>query len=167
MPADPFPNRTEANCHVKSPATYEYNCVGWAVHTKRHYIWPDEREQLAWPPDMPREETVDALRGFFERIGFSRCPDADFEARYEKVAIYATAGNPQHVARQRRSGRWTSKLGGQVDVDHATLGVLAGGPYGEVVLIMRRLWDGKPPTLPPLHPPPSALIRSDGRPLLP
>jgi hypothetical protein len=166
MPHEPFPNRTDANCRWTSDASDEYNCIGWAAHTTRHYIWPDEDEQFAWPIAQDRADTVDAIRTFFESLGFQPCPDDRLEAGFEKIAIYADANGPQHVARQLISGRWTSKLGRMADVEHVTLEVLADGHYGRVVLLMKRRYDGTPPRLPDLYPPPARLIRPGGDVLL-
>ena len=52
--------------------------------------------------------------------------DLSLEIGFEKVAIYSDAHGPQHVARQLPDGKWTSKLGQQVDVEHSTLSVLEG-----------------------------------------
>lgn len=66
------------------------------------------------------------------------------EPDYEKIAIYAGTEGPEHVARQKASGLWTSKMGKGRDIDHATLGALEGESYGRVVKIMKRLCkDGK------------------------
>ena len=43
-----------------------------------------------------------------------------------------------HAARQLLSGKWTSKLGKSVDIEHDTTDVVARGLYGEVVQIMKR-----------------------------
>lgn len=166
MPSDPFPNRTDNNSKPTSPATAEYNCVAWAAHDQRNYIWPDARQQFAWPPNLPRIDSVPSIRFFFESIGFSVCLDGRLEAGFEKVAIYADGNGPQHVARQLRSGIWTSKLGPAADIEHTTVNVLESGPYGNVVLYMKRRSNG-PPTLPPLHPPPAKLITPGGDPLVP
>jgi hypothetical protein len=68
-----FPHATLANCMPHSDPTEEYNCVGWAVHSQRDFIWPDEREQFSWPLDLPRDESVDGMKAFFARVGFADC----------------------------------------------------------------------------------------------
>lgn len=167
MLLDLFPSLTVGNHTPRSPQTPEYNCVAWALQNTRHFIWPDEDEQFAWPPDLPREDTVDAFRLFFERLGFEVCPGGDLRLQpgYEKIALYANAAGPQHVARQLPSGRWTSKFGDLVDAEHTEPSVLDGELYGRVVLAMKR--QGYAPlALPQLHPPPARLIRPDGTPLI-
>jgi hypothetical protein len=128
-------------------------------------MWPDERNQFSWPLGMARDNTAETLKRFFESIGFMECDSDDRERGFEKIAVYGGDDGPAHVARQLPSGRWTSKLGEKIDIEHNDLRVLAGGPYGMVLFIMQRGWDG-PPRLPPLHPPSPRLIRPDGMPLL-
>jgi hypothetical protein len=59
------------------------------------------------------------------------------EIEYEKIAIYEGADGPEHVARQKASGLWTSKMGKGVDIEH-TLEGLEGDFYGKVVKVMKR-----------------------------
>ncbi len=61
------------------------------------------------------------------------------EPGIEKVAIFADeSGCPKHMARQLPSGKWTSKLGHDEDIEHSDLAVLEGGDYGRVVSILAR-----------------------------
>jgi hypothetical protein len=166
MPSDHFPNLTDRNFIPRSPPTGEYNCVGWALHDQRNFIWPDERGQFAWPPDMASEDSVASLQRFFERIGFRVCNSLEYEQGFEKIAIYANQDGPQHVARQLPTGSWTSKMGEQLDAEHPTTNVLTGPGMGYVVRTMKRIDTGAPPNLPPLHPPPARLITPQGSPLL-
>ena len=43
-----------------------------------------------------------------------------------------------HAARQLSDGRWTSKLGELVDIEHPDLADVAGGIYGQPNLYMER-----------------------------
>ena len=161
-----FPNMIDGrNFHAKCDATAEYNCVAWALHSQRHYIWPDKLEQFSWPIGMRRDDSPKGLLRLFEYVGFAVCAGGAREIGFEKIAIYAKGGWSQHVARQLPNGKWTSKLGPAIDVEHSDPSVLTGPNYGEVVLHMRRKSDGRPPTLPKLHPPPSKLIDAGGMPL--
>ena len=54
-----------------------------------------------------------------------------------KVVLYTT-GDCTRAARQLASGRWTSKLGNEDDIEHDTPDDVAGGVYGNVAVIMRR-----------------------------
>ena len=68
-----------------------------------------------------------------------------YEDGYEKIAIfvgeYEWGGiGPTHAARQLTNGHWTSKLGGEEDVEHTDLDSVGGKPgYGDVQVFMRRL----------------------------
>lgn len=55
-----------------------------------------------------------------------------------------SARDPRHAARQLPNGRWTSKLGDHVDIEHAALDAVGGDFYGEPAVFMR-----KPTKLPP------------------
>lgn len=157
---NPFPNVAEGiTFFPKSDATPNYNCIAWAVTYERQPIWPDDRGQLGWPAHLPRSETSGAFQAFFESAGFTVCTDGSLEAGREKVAIYVLNGLVKHAARQRPSGVWTSKMGPGVDAEHTSPHTLTGPGFGYVRLYMSRPYDGKPPTLPPLNPPPPLIIR--------
>jgi hypothetical protein len=93
-----------------------------------------------WPEDAPRDFRTASLVQAFELLGFERCGDSAFEEGWEKIAVYADAGFATHAALQTPSGKWTSKLGldGE-DVEHDDLDSIAGGVYGEVVQLLKRL----------------------------
>jgi len=60
------------------------------------------------------------------------------EDGWEKIAIFADEqGEPLHAARQLPSGRWTSKLGADVDIEH-DLAALEGDLYGKVACFLKR-----------------------------
>jgi hypothetical protein len=92
-----------------------------------------------WPPNVDREETVDAFLRAYGMLGYVQCADGGLEAGVEKVAIYIdAAGTPTHAALQLRDGRWTSKMGGFEDIEHSTLDVVSGPRYGVPSVLMRR-----------------------------
>jgi hypothetical protein len=95
---------------------------------------------------------------FFEVAGFRVSNSSAFEDGLEKIAIYAAGSGVTHAARQLLNGRWTSKLGDKLDIEHQSPETLHDGPYGNVVLIMARAYTGRPPVLPLLHPPPPKII---------
>lgn len=157
---DHLPGLTAGNYTITSPFTPNYNCVSHAVHEANISLWPDDDN--SWPVTVARVETVAAFVEMFRQIGFVEIPITATSpaAGYEKIAIFAVeSDHPTHVARQRDTGRWTSKLGTMVDIDHADLGCLEGGEYGFVVRLMQRLHGGKRPKLPPLHPARPLIIR--------
>lgn len=76
-------------------------------------------------------------------LGYEVCDlnDVGLDVDFEKVAIYAIESEVRHMARQLSDGKWTSKLGSQIndpDICHDNLEMLEGGRYGRVACIMRR-----------------------------
>ncbi|QHD65754.1 hypothetical protein GS397_00825 [Sphingobium yanoikuyae] len=155
-----FPHATAGNIKPTSEATHDYNCIAWALHVNDRFIWPDEDEQFAWPPMVAREETLAAFTELFTLSGFERCINDQPEPGYEKVALYGRDGAILHAARLLPSGKWASKLGVSIDIEHSCPVAISGGEYGWVVAVFRRPAKGRP-ALPPLHPvpaPPPLLI---------
>jgi hypothetical protein len=129
--------RLAADNHAEtSPASWAYNCVAWAAGITAAWWWPTPGRY--WPPDVPREESLRAFVAAFATLDYVPASSADFEEGVEKVALYARGGQPTHMARQLPSGRWTSKLGPAIDIEHATLDAVAGGEYGEPIVILAR-----------------------------
>jgi hypothetical protein len=136
-----YPFLSAENYTVTSDATDEYNCVAWAAGVSDPGQWWPEPEapEYYWPPGARRDNTLEAFAEGFGTLGYEVCESAALETGFEKIAVYALHGDsPQHVARQLRSGEWTSKLGGCEDIQHSRLEDLAGGMYGRPALIMRR-----------------------------
>ncbi len=129
-----FPRLRNSTFRECSPKTPVYNCIGWAVGRSDLFIWP---KGMFWPPLCPHEETVDAFRTAFRILGYEPCGDGQYEEGFEKIALYAQEGKPKHAARQLANGRWTSKLGQDVDIEHNLLD-LEGPKYGQVVMFFRR-----------------------------
>jgi len=77
----------------------------------------------------------------FEIHGYKETNDRSLEPEYEKIAIYANAEGPQHVARQKGSVIWVSKMGKGVDIEHLLEG-LESEFYGKVVKIKKRKCQG-------------------------
>src|SRR2546423_14801313 len=101
MPSDyveaTFPDLTKSYCKVTSPATIEYNCIAWTVGDLERWWWPSPNSY--WPPNLPRENTLDGIVRMFESLGYEACNDEQLEIGYEKVAIYAgQTGKPTHAA---------------------------------------------------------------------
>ena len=84
------------------------------------------------------ERSAAAFVEAFSTLGYEPCADGDLEDGFEKIAIYQSPGGIQHAARQLSTGRWTSKLGGLEDIEHASPAELEGAEYGEVVQYLRR-----------------------------
>jgi hypothetical protein len=133
-----FPGLCGSGYQITSPADGAYNCAAWAAGDVRAWWWPDAGGGGFWPAGALREETVAAFQAAFAALGYVDCADEGLQAGWERIAVFADAsGNPTHVARQLPSGRWTSKLGELVDIEHA-LHDLSGREYGSVVLRMKR-----------------------------
>ena len=137
IPPGAFPLLLPDNHRVTSPPSRQYNCVAWAAGDSQRWWWPDEQEVGHWPADVPRLETIDAFVLAYRTLGFEVAQNAALEDGFEKVAIYALGTRPTHAARQLPSGRWSSKLGAQEDIEHDH-GALDGPVYGSIVAVLRR-----------------------------
>ena len=133
---DSLPRLTPDNYRLTSAASWEYNCIAWAVGVTDTWWWPIPGRY--WPAEAPREETMSAFLTAFAICHFHPCAVADVEPDFDKIALYALDDRPTHASRQLLSGWWTSKLGPSVDIEHTDPTVLAGGVYGAVVAILSR-----------------------------
>jgi hypothetical protein len=73
----------------------------------------------------------------FATLGYTSAEGEMLEDGYDRVALYAKDGRVSHAARQVPDGRWTSKLGYDLDIEHGLRG-LEGPLYGHVVQILKR-----------------------------
>lgn len=143
-----FPTLKQSPYQITSPTDPKYNCIAFAVGDLTHY-WDDvgfrgySVKGYYWPSGVPSSSTLIGWTTIFEIHGYEETNDRSLEPEYEKIAIYVRLETPEHVARQKESGIWTSKLGKGVDIEH-TLEGLEGELYGKVTRIMRRkCQDGK------------------------
>jgi hypothetical protein len=117
-----FPDLASHAHVVRSPRTNRYNCIAWAAGNNSRWWWPDAANTGYWPPNIPREETVDAFVQAYALQGYVQCNDGAQESGFEKIAVYAVRSGidmvPTHAARQLADGQWTSKLGTCEDIDH-------------------------------------------------
>jgi len=135
---DAFPSLREAGYRLTSPSSPTYNCIAWAAREESRWWWPDPRGFYYWPPSVPRTETVESFVRAFRTLGFAPCGKAaEPEAGFERIALYGDEGRVKHPARQLPDGKWTSKLGESVDIEHP-LDALVGRLYGNVLVVMRR-----------------------------
>jgi hypothetical protein len=105
--------------------------------------WPDSAYVYYWPPNVPREITIDAFIRAYETIGYTVCLDGELEAGFEKIALYAKRFpwgdvEPTHAARQLPDGKWTSKLGPCEDITHTGVTDVNGPGYGTNVQFLKR-----------------------------
>jgi hypothetical protein len=149
-----FPKLTADNHHPTSPATPEpdnprypyrmYNCFAYVAGDKKRPWWPGGR---GYWPRYPSQDTVEELMYVLAKMfDYEECADGSFEPGVKKVAIFEQCGLPVHIAFQPtdRKGVWKSKMGLNVDMEHA-LDLLEARPgreaaeaYGTVVRFMRQ-----------------------------
>jgi hypothetical protein len=132
-----FPDLDADGGVVTHPPDPAYNCVAWTAGVTDAVWWPADPDGY-WPPGVPDELTVDAVAAALATVGYAPCADGGYEPGYEKAAVYARSGVPTHVARQLVGGRWSSKLGRDCTVSHATPGGVEGPVYGSVAVYLRR-----------------------------
>lgn len=132
-----FPRLTPDSFQVASIDSIDYNCIAWAVGETDRWWWPIPSSYY-WPEVVPRQLTVQAFVQAFQTAGFEVCADRRVEPGLEKIAIYARLGQPTHAARQLPNGRWTSKLGRSVDIEHTDPDAVSGPQYGTPVVFMKR-----------------------------
>jgi len=135
------PRLKHCSYKITSPKDPRYNCVAYAVGDLKAFWYDAGVKGYYWPPGVSSSETIEGWVKVFELHGYRETQDRTLEPEYEKIAIYASAEGPEHVARQKASGIWTSKMGKGVDLEH-TLEALEGDFYGKVVKIMKRKCEG-------------------------
>lgn len=137
-----LPRLDRSNHTVTSPPATRCNCIAWAAGEDFRFWWPDSLGIAYWPHGIERSETTEAFVCAFGTLGFSPCPDGDLKPGIEKIALYGKGPEgrevPAHAARQLESGRWTSKLGPFVDIEHLNVEDVAGPVYGRVVCYLCR-----------------------------
>lgn len=133
---------------LKSPATPEYNCIAWAANEDFRWWWPIPEDLYYWPENAPKEETLEAFVKAFDTLGYVACDNDNLENGFEKVAAYVdTSGKPTHAAKQLRNGKWTSKLGKYIDVEHELNCLreyvlnIDRTDYGNVAVVLKRRID--------------------------
>ena len=132
-----FPGLASDAAEVLRLADPRFNCVAWAAGLSDAIWWPSDPDAY-WPPEAPDELSVAAMVAALNTVGYTLCTGSGLETGHEKVAIYARDSAPTHVARQLRDGRWSSKLGRDCLVAHATPGGVEGAVYGSVAVYLRR-----------------------------
>jgi hypothetical protein len=133
-----FPGLVSTAYEIASPHDPKYNCIAYALGDVNHFWYDANVKGYYWPPGEPSADTLEGWLSVFAIHGYEESDDDTLDPSYEKIAIYAGNEGPEHVARQKASGLWTSKMGKGRDIDHATLAALEGDFYGKVVKIMRR-----------------------------
>jgi hypothetical protein len=133
-----FPFLEQGTYRETSPATPTYNCIAWAAGEDFRWWWPTHGVYY-WPKAAPLEETVESFVLAFRSLSYETCDNGDLERGWDKVAIYADDDSaPTHMARQLPNGKWTSKLGSDVDIEHTMPHEVEGPLYGRVVRFLKR-----------------------------
>ncbi len=143
---DRIPGLEGTDYQITSPQTTDYNCIGWALgDTGRALVVAvHELRVILACRVSSRSLEVETFITLFESQGFERCEIEGAEAGFEKIALFVEDAYFTHVARQLPSGRWTSKLGNDVDIEHELRDLTrrrSSFPlyrYGAVVGVMRR-----------------------------
>ncbi len=123
-----------------SERTDRYNCVVYAAGDESRNWDPFGGY---WPASAPPERSVSALVAAFATLGYTPCTDGRLVPDVEKVAVYVKVRSDRepaevtHAARQLSNGRWTSRIGGHVDVEH-DLDDLRGETYGHPLYFLAR-----------------------------
>ena len=139
-----FPKLKRRPYVITSSKSPIYNCTALDAG-EIHQWWEYDATtslgvQTYWPPGFPPGDTVADVSNVFQAV-FHYGPTTDRRARpgFEKVALYGYEdGGFAHIARQLRSGRWSSKLCELYDLEHA-LSDLEGRVYGRVAAILERV----------------------------
>ncbi len=138
-----LPGLEGADYKVTSSPTKDYNCIAWALGEDDRCWGPFVRRDY-WPKDLPRDVHVSTIATVFRRRGFEPCDDEELEGGFEKIAVFGEEGEFTYVALQLPSGRWTSKLGKNCDIEHNLNDLTqrrsswASYRYGQIVGYMRR-----------------------------
>ncbi len=135
-----FPGPRSEGYSITSPDVETYNCIAWALGDASRHWWPFPGGRYYWPEGLRDDETLDAFVALFASHRFEICEDGRRVSGVEKVALYIDAnGAPTHAARQVPSGRWSSKIGVDLeDIEHATPEALEGELYGRVAVFLMR-----------------------------
>ena len=135
-----FPSLANGEYQITSQETPQYNCIAWSFEENIRWWWPDQDEIYYWPENVPRLETLESFILAYQKIGYIPCFNDNLERDFQKVAIFVgNNGVPTHAARQLSNGKWTSKLGKSVDIEHELEGVVGQEPsYGSVAQILKR-----------------------------
>jgi hypothetical protein len=121
-----------------SPRDNKYNCAAFAARDEKQKWDPLPPNLHYWPKNIPRSYAIDSFIQAYATIGFEICADGSLDPECEKIVIYANEyGGVEHVARQLKNGKWTSKMGDEEDIVHDTPHNLSVG-YGQPVCYMGR-----------------------------
>ena len=137
-----FPNLNWNTFVEKSEVTPEYNCIAFSANDTSQCWWPGPQGDY-WPSleeGVPQEKTLDAFIAAFGTLGYTICESDILEKGFEKVALYVNPATqtPTHAGHQLPDGKWESKLGCGIDIQHDSLHELTGPTYGKIAYFLKR-----------------------------
>ena len=141
---DRIPGLEGRDYQITGPADEQYNCVAWVLGDTSRRWDPYPEQNAYWPSGLPRDDSIDTFLMLFESQGFERCERMDTEPGFEKIAVFGEEEYFTHVALQLPNGRWSSKLGNDVVIEHELYDLTRRRSpfpqyrYGAVVGVMRR-----------------------------
>ena len=134
-----LPHLAAEGYEVTSNPTDEYNCIAYAVGETDRWWTHAGGDDYYWPEHASSTPSIASLIEVFTGLGYEPCEEAEDEAGFRKVALYADRqGDWTHVAVKLPEGEWSSKLGLYEDISHRTPESLDPDFYGEVHCFMRR-----------------------------
>lgn len=89
---------------------------------------------------------MSAFKRLFHDGQWEETASRELEPGFKKIALYAINDRPTHASRMLPNGRWTSKLGKEIDIMH-DFHALDGPEYGKIVLVFKKAYSGL--TFPP------------------
>lgn len=138
-----FPNIGDT-ARITSPETNDYNCVAWAIGITDEWWEGGNPDFYYWPPGIPTTHELGSVIAALEVAGFKRCEGCELEPGFDKIAVCeGHDGEYSHVSKLLSSGKWSSKLGVNEDIEHDRDALLGppgkyGKPYGVIKLYMKR-----------------------------
>lgn len=133
---------------ITSPIDSNYNCIAWAYNVSNKWMWPSSLGHKLdgytyWPEGAENDENINAFIAAFKLKEYEVCDSWEYEAGYQKIALYTKNGKCTHAAREivgdvKNQGVWTSKLGESHDIRHSNPYSIEGNIYGTVYCIMKR-----------------------------
>ncbi len=100
-----------------------------------------EGVKVDWPEELPvNTELSTFIKYFNKQLYVEESKNYHFEEGYQKIAIFVNENLlVEHAARQKiNNGKWASKLGKDIDIEHSSPYDLEGSVYGKVAIILKR-----------------------------
>ena len=80
-------------------------CISFAVGDVTRYWYDCHVSGYYWAPGVGSADTMEGWLKLFAIHGYMETNDPTFDPEFEKIAVYALDGIPEHVARQESFGR--------------------------------------------------------------